>query len=130
MDVLSEDGQLYKVEEAVKNLSGPVYENVTFTVADFSNPLYVDFLVFDENSYYDFDGWYIEGDENNLYQTGHVLTADDSLAGDGNTISFKAKWTEITPLEIDEDTKWEALGKLAARPPILSADTRNVADNV
>lgn len=130
MDVLSEDGQLYKVEEAVEELSGSVYEKVSFTVADFSKTLYVDFLVFDENSYYDFDGWYIEGDENTLYQTGDVLTADDSLAGDGNTISFKAKWTEITPLEIDEDTKWEALGELAARPPILSADTRNVADNV
>ena len=130
MDVLSEDGQLYVVEAAVDALSGSVYENVPFTVADFSNTLYVDFLVFDENSYYDFDGWYIEGSEDTLYQTGHVLTADDSLAGDGNTISFKAKWTEITPLEIDEDTKWEALGELAARPPILSADTRNVADNV
>lgn len=130
MDVLSEDGQLYVVEAAVDALSGSVYENVPFTVADFSNTLYVDFLVFDENSYYDFDGWYIEGSEDTLYQTGEVLTADDSLAGDGNTISFKAKWTEITPLEIDEDTKWEALGELAARPPILSADTRNVADNV
>ena len=130
MDVLSEDGQLYVVKDAVEALSGSVYENVSFTVADFSNTLYVDFLVFDENSYYDFDGWYIEGSEDTLYQTGHVLTADDSLAGDGNTISFKAKWTEITPLEIDEDTKWEALGELAARPPILSADTRNVADNV
>ena len=130
MDVLSEDGQLYVVKDAVEALSGSVYENVSFTVADFSNTLYVDFLVFDENSYYDFDGWYIEGSEDTLYQTGHVLTADDSLAGDGNTISFKAKWTEIPPLEIDEDTKWEALGELAARPPILSADTRNVADNV
>ena len=130
MDVLSEDGQLYVVKDAVEALSGSVYENVLFTVADFSNTLYVDFLVFDENSYYDFDGWYIEGNEDTLYQTGDVLTAGDSLAGDDNTISFKAKWTEITPLEIDEGTKWEELGELAARPPILSADIRNVADNV
>lgn len=130
MDVLSEDGQLYVVKDAVEALSGSVYENVLFTVADFSKTLYVDFLVFDENSYYDFDGWYIEGNEDTLYQTGDVLTAGDSLAGGGNTISFKAKWTEIPPLEIDEDTKWEALGELAARPPILSADTRNVAGNV
>ena len=83
MDVLSEDGQLYVVEDAVEALSGSVYENVPFTVADFSQTLYVDFLVFDENSYYDFDGWYIDGHGDNLYQTGDVLTADDSLAGDG-----------------------------------------------
>lgn len=130
MDVLSEDGQLYVVEDAVEALSGSVYENVPFTVADFSYTLYVDFLVFDEDSYYDFDGWYIEGDEDTLYQTGDVLKADDSLAGNNGTISFKAKWTKIPPLDVSEETKWEDLGKLAARPPILSADTRNVADNV
>ena len=130
MDVLSEDGQLYVVEDAVEALSGSVYENVQFTVADFSKTLYVDFLVFDENSYYDFDGWYIDGHGDNLYQTGDVLTADASLAGNNGTISFKAKWTEIPPLNVSEETKWEDLGKLNARPPILSADTRNVADNV
>lgn len=130
MDVLSEDGQLYVVEAAVEALSGSVYENVPFTVADFSKTLYVDFLVFDENSYYDFDGWYIDGHGDNLYQTGDVLTADASLAGNNGTISFKAKWTEIPPLNVSEETKWEDLGKLNARPPILSADTRNVADNV
>ena len=130
MDVLSEDGQLYVVEAAVTALSGSVYENVPFTVADFSNTLYVDFLVFDENSYYDFDGWYIEGSEDTLYQTGEVLTADDSLAGDGNTISFKAKWTEIPPLVSEDQDADTVLAALEARAPILSADTRNVADNV
>lgn len=130
MDVLSEDGQLYVVETAVEALSGSVYENVPFTVADFSDTLYVDFLVFDENSYYDFDGWYIEGSEDTLYQTGDVLTAGDSLAGSNNTISFKAKWTKIPPLDVSEETKWEDLGELAARPPILSSDSHNVADNV
>lgn len=126
MDVLSEDGQLYVVEKAVDALSGSVYENVQFTVADFSYTLYVDFLVFDENSYYDFDGWYIDGHEDTLYQTGDVLTAGNSLAGSNNTISFKGKWTEIDLLT---DEGLEA-AKSEIRTPILSSDTRNVADNV
>lgn len=130
MDVLSEDGQLYVVDAAVKALSGSVYENVSFTVADFSKTLYVDFLVFDENSYYDFDGWYIDEHEDTLYQTGDVLTEVASLAGNNGTISFKAKWTKIPPLDVSEETKWEDLGELAARPPILSSDSHNVADNV
>lgn len=130
MDVLSEDGQLYVVEDAVEALSGSVYENVPFTVADFSNTLYVDFLVFDEDSYYDFDGWYIEGDEDTLYQTGDVLKADDSLAGNNGTISFKAKWTKIPPLVSEDQDADTVLAALEARAPILSADTRNVADNV
>ena len=130
MDVLSEDGQLYVVEKAVEALSGSVYENVQFTVADFSNTLYVDFLVFDEDSYYDFDGWYIEGDENTLYQTGDVLTAGDSLAGGGDAISFKAKWTKIPPLVSEGQDADTVLAALEARAPILSSDTRNVADNV
>lgn len=134
MDVSAEGGQgsLPGVLQDVTNKKDTGYNGAPFIVSDFSENRenYVDFLVFDGDSYYDFDGWYIEGNEERVYEIGEKVDDAGDLAKDSGTISFKGKWTAIEPLAVSEGNKWEDLGKLEARPPILSADSKNVADNV
>lgn len=135
IDVGSEDGQLSVVKDAVEKLSKEVYSGKTFTVADFTANSafdYVDFLVFANDTYYDFDGWYIEGNEETLYDIGSELTASDTLASEG-TIAFKAKWSKIDPL-VDYsqtvDEVWEELSKLTAIPPVLNSNSSAVDGKV
>ena len=94
------DGSKTEVESALNSLSADVYNTKPYTVSDFNSidRLYKDFLAFGEDSYYDFAGWKVSGDESETqYQIDQEIDDISTLADNDKNVVFQAVWTKIDP---------------------------------
>ena len=94
------DGSKTEVESALSSLSADVYNTKPYTVSDFNSIdyLYKDFLAFGGDSYYDFAGWKVDGDESKTqYQIDQEIDDISTLADNAKNVVFQAVWTKIDP---------------------------------